>query len=43
MSEKKVTMEQLGEHKSNGDLWLLVDGKGETTACLYFFARLSGC
>ncbi|PWN94426.1 cytochrome b5 [Acaromyces ingoldii] len=27
MSEKKVTMEQLGEHKSNGDLWLLVDGK----------------
>jgi hypothetical protein len=28
-SEKKVTMEQLNEHKTQGDLWLLVDGKGE--------------
>jgi cytochrome b involved in lipid metabolism len=27
--EKKVTMEQLGEHKGSGDLWLLVDGQGE--------------
>ncbi|UZJ51615.1 hypothetical protein CBS101457_000935 [Exobasidium rhododendri] len=26
-SEKKVTMEQLNEHKSQGDLWLLVEGK----------------
>ena len=29
MSEtKKITMEQLKEHNSHDDLWLLIDGKG---------------
>jgi cytochrome b involved in lipid metabolism len=27
--KKQITMEQLGEHKGSGDLWLLVDGQGE--------------
>lgn len=26
---KKVTMEELGQHGTSGDLWLLIDGKGE--------------
>lgn len=28
-SGRQVTMEELGQHGSQGDLWLLVDGKGE--------------
>lgn len=29
MSEsKKITMEQLKEHNTHEDLWLLIDGKG---------------
>ncbi|CAO1614586.1 unnamed protein product [Parajaminaea phylloscopi] len=26
-SERKVTMEELGQHGQTGDLWLLIDGK----------------
>ncbi|PWZ03292.1 putative cytochrome b5 [Testicularia cyperi] len=26
-SQKKITMEELGQHSSHDDLWLLIDGK----------------
>lgn len=26
---KKITMEEMAGHNSSGDLWMLIDGKGE--------------
>lgn len=28
-----MTMEELGGHNSSGDLWMLLDGKGESCWC----------